>query len=128
MKMLRYWPVLLLLGCGVAQPVPQAARLSKDELKVFMSDGSTCTAPIGAGQMPDCGTGLSYRVDLVENPNVLRQLMERALGALGMADALAPLGEVTLTDAAGREYHFVSPPPPPESERKPDSGRVDDSD
>jgi hypothetical protein len=113
MKMLRYGPLMLLLGCGVAQPVPQAARLSADQLTVVMSDGTSCKAPIGAGEMPDCGTGLGYRVDLVENPNLLRRVIEGAFGALGADGVLAPLAEVTLTDAAGRTYRFVSPLPEP---------------
>ncbi|WP_127045661.1 hypothetical protein [Pseudorhodobacter sp. E13] len=113
MTLFRFAPVLLLLGCGVAQPVPQAARLSADQLTVVMSDGSSCKAPIGAGEMPGCGAGLSYRVDLVQNPNLLRRVVEGAFGALGAEGALAPMAEVTLTDTAGRSYRFVSPPPAP---------------
>ncbi len=114
MTLFRFAPLLLLLACGLAPPVPQAARLSADHLTLVMSDGTSCKAPVGVGQMPGCGAGLIFRVDLVENPNLLRRVMEGAFGALGAEGALAPMAVVTVTDAAGRDYRFVSPPPVPE--------------
>ncbi|WP_050528500.1 hypothetical protein [Pseudorhodobacter aquimaris] len=106
-------PCLLLLACGNVAPVPQSARLGAEHFDLVMSDGSHCSAPVGAGRMPLCGAGFDYRVQLVQNPNALRAFMEGAFGALGMRGVLAPMGVVTLTDDAGREYRFVSPPPDP---------------
>jgi hypothetical protein len=111
MRALRFFPVVVLLGCGAVAPVPEAARLSADQVTVVLSDGSNCRAPIGAGRMALCGAGYDYRVDLVQNPNLLRRFVEGAFGALGAEGVLAPMGQVSLTDDAGREYRFVSPPP-----------------
>jgi hypothetical protein len=102
---------LFLLACGNVTPRPEAARLGADQLQLVMSDASTCNAPIGAGRMPMCGAGLTYSVELVENPNLLRQFMEGAFGVLGAQGVLAPMAVVTVSDDAGREYRFVSPPP-----------------
>lgn len=102
---------LFLMACGNSAPVPQAARLSADQLHLVLSDGSSCHAPIGTGRLPLCGAGFTYQVELVENPNLLRKLVEGAFGALGAQGALAPMGVVTVVDDTGREYRFVSPPP-----------------
>lgn len=102
---------LALLACGNSAPRPEAARLSADQLHLVLSDGSSCHAPIGVGRMPLCGAGYDYRVELVQNPNLLRKLLDGAFGALGAQGLLAPMGVVTVVDGAGREYRFVSPPP-----------------
>ncbi|WP_155947243.1 hypothetical protein [Pseudorhodobacter ferrugineus] len=109
-------PLAVLMGCVGApgSPVPATARLSADQVTVGLSDGSQCRAPIGAGRMEGCGSGFEYRVELVENPNLLRRLVQGAFAALGTDGTLAPMGQVTLTDDAGRMYRFVSPVPVPD--------------
>lgn len=111
----------LVLGIGACTPsvtgmaVPAAARLSAEVLTVTLTDGSVCSANWaatgGAGRMDDCGAGFGYAVSVAENPNILRQLADGLAQALGAEGALAPLAEVVLTDASGRDYSFVSPPP-----------------
>ena len=110
--------ILGLAGCApgvVGMAVPASARLSADVLTVTLSDGVICRAnwasSAGVGRMEDCGAGFGYAVNLVEKPNLLRQLAVGIVDALGADGALAPLAEVVLTDASGRDYSFVSPPP-----------------
>ena len=110
--------MLGLAGCApgaVGMAVPASARLSADVLTVTLSDGSVCranwAASGGVGRMEDCGAGYGYAVSVVEKPNLLRQLVVGIVEALGADGALAPLAEVVLTDASGRDYSFVSPPP-----------------
>jgi hypothetical protein len=95
----------------MAAPVPQEARLSASRLSVVLTDGTKCSASIEAVRLDRCGKGYDVVIDLVEKPNFLRQLAERAFGALGAEGNLAPMGKVVLTDAAGRSYRFVSPEP-----------------
>lgn len=112
---------VVMLGLGACAPgvggmaVPASARLSADVLTVTLSDGSVCRADWaasgGVGRMDGCGAGYGYAVSVVEKPNLLRQLAEGIVDALGADGALAPLAEVVLTDASGRDYSFVSPPP-----------------
>lgn len=115
--MRRLLIVGLLAGCVAAggPPVPQAARLSADVLTLTLSDGTTCRARWveagGSGRMDDCGPGFGYAVRVVENPNILRQLFTGLTSALGAEGAVAPLAEVVITDAMGRDHVFVSPPP-----------------
>ena len=115
MKYAMHLPIFLLplalLACANPAARPETARLSADQVHLTLSDGTRCSAPIGAGRMPSCGAGYDYRVELVQNPNLLRQLVEGAFGALGAQGLLAPMGVVTVVDDAGREYRFVSPPP-----------------
>lgn len=107
----------LLAGCAATggAPVPQAARLSADVLTLTLSDGTTCRARWadagGSGRMEDCGPGFGYAVRVVENPNILRQLFTGLTSALGAEGAVAPMAEVVITDATGRDHVFVSPPP-----------------
>jgi hypothetical protein len=92
-----------------------AARLSADRLTVTLSDAATCRAAWTAapqGGFADC-PGLGYRVAVVENPNLLRQLLDGVTAALGGEGVLAPMAEVTVTDGT-RDWRFVSPPPPEE--------------
>jgi hypothetical protein len=114
MRYAIFAPLALLVACGDVAPRPEGARLSADRVDLILTDGQRCSAPTGAGRMPLCGAGYDYRVDLVDNPNVLRRLVEGAFGALGAQGALAPMGVVTVVDDAGRAYRFVSPPPVPE--------------
>ncbi len=102
---------LMLAACLPAGPVPQAARLSASDLTVTLSDASRCTAAwAGApeGTFPTC-PDLSYRVAVVERPNLLRQLFDGVTGALQAEGVLAPMAEVTVTRAADT-WRFVSPP------------------
>ena len=100
--------------------VPREARLSAEVLTVTLTDGTVCRADWaasgGVGRMDDCGAGYGYVVKVVEKPNILRQLAVGIVEALGAEGALAPLAEVVLTDASGRDYSFVSPPPLPNSD------------
>lgn len=100
---------------SVGMAVPASARLSADVLTVTLSDGSVCRADWaaagGIGRMENCGAGYGYAVTVVERPNLLRQLAVGIVDALGADGALAPQAEVVLTDASGRDYSFVSPPP-----------------
>jgi hypothetical protein len=108
--------VLALAGCvGAGQPpVPQAARLSAEVLTLTLADGTVCrvnwtTAPVG--RLEPCGPGFGYAVNVVENPNLLRQLFTGLTSALGADGAVPPMAEVVITDANGRDHVFVSPPP-----------------
>lgn len=102
---------VLLAGCvGVAGPSrPVAARLSQETLKVSMSDGRICETPWAAlsGRMEACG--LDWRVEPEANPNPLRRAFVELTGALQMAGNVPPMATVTLTDAGGHGYGFVSP-------------------
>lgn len=106
-----------LAGCASVEtaPVPQAARLSADTLTLALSDGTVCKAPWaeagGSGRFQDCGQGFGYAVDVVENPNLLRQLFTGLTEALGAEGHVPPMAEVVITDAMGRDHVFVSPPP-----------------
>jgi hypothetical protein len=108
--------ILLLAGCaGQGQPpVPQAARLSADVLTVTLADGTICRADWaaagGVGRLEPCGPGFGYAVNVVENPNLLRQLFSGLTGALGAEGHVPPMAEVVITDATGRDHVFVSPP------------------
>ena len=109
--------LLALSGCvGLpAAQVPQAARLSTDVLTLTLSDGTNCkarwTEAGGAGRFENCDPGFGYAVDVVENPNLLRQLFTGLTDALGAEGAVPPMAEVVITDAMGRDHVFVSPPP-----------------
>lgn len=111
---------LALAGCAALQtgPVPQAARLSAEVLTLTLSDGTVCRANWavagGAGRLEPCGPGYGYAVTVVENPNILRQLFTGLTEALGAEGTVAPMAEVVITDAMGRDHVFVSPPPPAE--------------
>lgn len=105
-----------LAACAPAlPPVPQAARLTADQLIVTLSDATVCRAPSGpqggTGRLEACGPGFDYAVTPEASPNLLRRFAEAAFGVLGAEGALAPVGRVVLTDAAGRSYDFVSPVP-----------------
>jgi hypothetical protein len=111
------FPLLALAACsapGWGQPVPQEARLSAQVLTLTLSDGTVCRADWAkapSGRMEGCGPGYGYAVRVVENPNLLRQLVTGLTTALGAEGALAPMAEVVITDPAGADRVFVSPPP-----------------
>lgn len=108
---------LVLAGCAVVDtaPVPQSARLSAEVLTLTLTDGTTCRANWlaagGAGRFEACGPGYGYAVDVVENPNLLRQLFTGLTEALGADGSVPPMAEVVITDTMGRDLVFVSPPP-----------------
>jgi hypothetical protein len=109
--------LVALAGCAsvASAPVPQAARLSAEVLTLSLSDGTVCRANWaeagGSGRFDTCGPGFGYAVDVVENPNLLRQLFTGLTEALGAEGAVPPMAEVVITDASGRDHVFVSPPP-----------------
>ncbi|MFN7224323.1 MAG: hypothetical protein ACK4MS_09915 [Paracoccaceae bacterium] len=107
---------LALAGCAGAvtgAPVPQSARLSAEVLTLTLSDGTVCrtnwaAAPVG--RLDRCGPGYGYAVRVIENPNILRQIWTELTTALGADGAVAPLAEVVITDPAGIDRVFASPP------------------
>lgn len=110
---MRWMPgVLMLAGCVAlpVAPVPQEARLSDQELVLVLSDGTSCRADWraggGTGRFEDCGPGFSYAVEVMQNPNPLRQVVQALVGE----GALAPMARVVITDASGRTHVFASPP------------------
>ncbi|MDO8881944.1 hypothetical protein, partial [Pseudotabrizicola sp.] len=95
-------------------PVPQAARLSAEVLTLTLSDGTVCRANWAAspvGRMETCGPGYGYAVRVIDNPNILRQIWTELTTALGAEGVVAPLAEVVITDPAGVDRVFASPPP-----------------
>jgi hypothetical protein len=106
-----------LAGCAAIEtaPVPQAARLSTEVLTLSLSDGTVCranwAAAGGSGRFEACGPGFGYAVNVVQNPNILRQLFTGLTEALGADGHVPPMAEVVITDAMGRDRVFVSPPP-----------------
>ena len=111
--MKRFAMILALCGCAgfPGAPVPQAARLSADVLTVTLSDATVCRAQWqAAGRLDGCGPGFDYSVTVDQNPNFLRQWMQELAQALDAKGAVPPLAEVVITDAAGRDWRFASPP------------------
>jgi hypothetical protein len=104
-----------LAGCAAVggAPVPQAARLSSEVLTLTLTDGRICRAnwaDAPVGHLEECGPGFGYAVNLVKDPNLLRQLFTGLTEALGAEGAVPPMAEVVITDAMGRDRVFVSPP------------------
>ncbi|MGB8813345.1 MAG: hypothetical protein WCC57_09170 [Paracoccaceae bacterium] len=112
MRMIGIVAVLLLGGCVALQGPqrPVAAKLSPEILTVTMSDGTRCATPwaAGTGRMDACG--LEWRVEPEGQPNPLRRVFVELTGALGLEGSVTPRATVTLTDASGKGYGFVSPP------------------
>lgn len=109
----------VLAGCvtAIPDPVPQSARLSDSVLTLVLSDGTTCRAEwrdAPVGRMEACGPGYGYAVREIANPNILRQIWTGFTTALGAEGAVPPMAEVVITDPAGRDTVFASPPPVPE--------------
>lgn len=107
---------VLAMGCaGVPAPEPQGAVLSDKVLTVTLTDGGRCTADWrtggGQGQMEGCAVPLTYQVVEVANPNILRKLWVQLVEALGAEGIAPPMADVVLTDARGRTWRYVSPPP-----------------
>jgi hypothetical protein len=114
--MKRLLPVLLLSACAAlpGTPVPQEVRLSETEMVLRLSDGTRCVADWQAapvGRLEACGPGYGYAVTVADRPNFLRQLADGLVLAAGLQGVLAPVAEVVITDPAGIDHVFRSPPP-----------------
>ena len=112
--MKKLFLVLALAGCAAvaAPPRPEAVRLTDRALMLTLSDGTRCKAEWAAapaGRFEPCGPGFGYAVTVGDRPNILRQLAEGLMLALGTRDVLRPLAEVVITDPAGVDYVFTSP-------------------
>ncbi|MDZ4096500.1 MAG: hypothetical protein U1D35_16500, partial [Paracoccaceae bacterium] len=109
MRLAAFAPLALIAACGLPMdPVPLEASLSRDALRVALSDGTICRAPLTAVRLDPCGPGYDVALTLEEKPNILRQMFAAAFAALGAEGVLAPMGELVLTDAGGRRFTFVS--------------------
>ncbi len=113
--MRRFLPVVMLAACAapVGNPVPKEVRLTGTELALRLTDGTLCRADWQAapvGRLEGCGPGYGYAVTVEDNPNLLRQIVQGLVLALGGKDVLSPLAEVVITDPAGIDTVFVSPP------------------
>ncbi len=114
---MRLAPVLVCL-LAVAGPAaaatPRAARLTDEVLTITLSDGTTCRLKNWQarpqGRFDACAPGLGYDIRLEPRTNPFRALLE---GIEEVVDGafLLPMADIRLTDAAGREYRFTSPPP-----------------
>lgn len=108
--------VAALAGC-VAPPAgarPDQARLSSSVLTLVLTDGTVCRADWVAApssRFDRCGPGFGYAVEVVQNPNVLRQIWTGITTALGAEGAVPPLAQVVITDAAGVDHVYASPIP-----------------
>ena len=110
--MIRLCAVLLLAACALPAPVPVAARLSQQALKVDLSNGTVCSAPLqGAapweGDLPACA--LHFLVTPTAAGHPVRLAFDAMIAALRAGDLVAPMADITLTDAGGQSYHFASP-------------------
>ena len=108
--------VFALCACALshANPNPTDIRLSRGDLEVRMSDGTTCTAtpPEGdvtlwQGALEGCPDGFGYVVEIDPRSNILRRVVE----LVAPEAELPPVASVTITDARGQTYEFVSPRP-----------------
>ena len=111
MKNIALLPAFIALtACAALGPArPVAVQLSPDSLRVSLSDGTRCETPWAAlsGRMEACG--LDWRVEPEAKPNPLRRAFVELTGALQLDGIVLPMATVTLTDAAGQGYGFVSP-------------------
>ncbi len=109
--------LVLLAGCvtapvGVARP--DQARLSASVLTLVLTDGTICRANWTAapvGRFAHCGQGFGYAVEVVKNPNILRQIWTGITSALGAEGAVPPMAQVVITDASGVDHVYASPVP-----------------
>jgi hypothetical protein len=113
--MRRTLVLALLAGCATADLTPRPAdvTLGSDTMTLRLTDGTLCRANWRAeptGRLEECGPGFGYAVRVDDRPNLLRQLFEGIDLALGDSSILAPMAEVVITDPAGIDSVFVSPP------------------
>ncbi|MDQ2067272.1 hypothetical protein Q9295_12920 [Xinfangfangia sp. CPCC 101601] len=106
--------VLLLAACAapVASPGLRSVKLSQEALTLTLTNGTRCwvdwrQAPVG--RMEACGQGYGYAVTVADNPNVLRQLVEGVVLALGASAVLAPMAEVVITGPGGTDQIYRFP-------------------
>jgi len=112
MKTVRFAPLIVLAACALPPPVPVAARLSHQALKVEMSDGSACRAVLQgaapwAGELPDCGLHYVVQPSVAGNP--LRLAFDAMIAALQAGNLVAPMADISLVDGAGKTRAFASP-------------------
>ena len=110
--MIRLCAVLLLAACALPAPVPVAARLSQQALKVDLSNGTVCSAPLqGAapweGDLPACA--LHFLVTPTAAGHPVRLAFDAMIAALRAGNLGAPMADFTLTVGAGRSHKFTSP-------------------
>lgn len=114
--------VVVLTGCATQTPRPVAVSLDRQDVKVRLADGRTCTGPVeavplartvtvsGAGPLQRCGADLTYRVTGETGTNPVRLALEQVFTAIGLPDAIAPRAEVEIAAPDGRSWIFASPP------------------
>lgn len=95
-----------------AQAQLQTVRLTDQQLTLVLSNGTRCMvdwqkAP--SGRMDKCGAGYGYAVHVDPNPNVLRQLVQGVVLALGGSGVLTPMAEVVITGPGGTDEVYVFP-------------------
>jgi hypothetical protein len=117
MPMKRLLPLVLLAACAVpvADAMPRSVKLTDQRLELLLADGTRCSvdwrkSPIG--RMERCGPGYGYAVTVEDNPNILRQLVEGIVLALGGDGILAPMAEVVITGPGGTDMVYTSPARP----------------
>ena len=113
-KVLPFVVALAACAAPVAEPGVQRVRLTDTRLTLVLTDGTRCSVDwraVPAGRMENCGPGYGYAVTVEDNPNILRQLVEGVVLALGGEGVLAPMAEVVITGPGGTDQVFVSAPP-----------------
>ena len=98
---------------------PLEASLRADRVVVTFSDGQRCAATRPAdhgggawtGRLSGCSHSLVVEVAPESGSNILRRFFEDLTTALGARALLEELGEVTVTDAAGRRHVLTAPTP-----------------
>lgn len=115
---MRKFLILLVGLAGCVAPMsaarPDQARLSSSVLTLVLSDGTVCRAnwlAAPSGRFESCGAGYGYAVEVVQNPNILRQIWTGMTSALGAEGVVPPMAQVVITDAAGVDHVFASPVP-----------------
>lgn len=109
--------VALPAAASPARPVE--ASLRGDHVTVTFSDGQRCraTRPEGhaggawSSRLSGCSHSLDVGVAPESGSNILRRFFEDLTTALGARAVLEELGEVTVTDAAGRRHVLTAPRP-----------------
>ena len=115
MRLHRLAPILLIAACALPAPTPVGARLSQQALRVEMSNGTACTAPLHgpapwSGDLPACA--LRYTVTTTADGSPIRLAFDAMIAALRAGNLVAPMADITLTDGAGRSHTFASPVAP----------------
>lgn len=111
---------LAVAGCAAfGPPRPASAELSRTDLRVTLTNGEVCTGAKAAatpipggwtGKLSGCSQALPYEVSLDPHQNLLQGFVGAVFKLIGLNGALAPNGQVRITDATGHAVMFVSPP------------------